>query len=222
MRLNLLLGILAFFLLCFSCISRHLPRIEHDLRSRSAEALESAGIPIRDISFSGRDATLAGSIASEELSRRAEELVSSVYGVRMVDNRLAVTRATPVSEGSAALQLNLDHLVAEKVIGFSAGSDVIVEEGRALLDALVPILSQNNTHAIEIAGHTDSSGNPSANQDLSQRRADAVKRYLVSRGVNSALLTAVGYGSSRPVADNATAEGRQANRRIVFRVNEEK
>jgi len=222
MRLNLLLGILAFFLLCFSCISRQLPRIEHDLRSRSAEALESANIPVRDISFNGRDATLAGSIASEELSRRAEELVSSVYGVRMVDNRLAVTRATPVSEGSAALQLNLDHLVAEKVIGFSAGSDVIVEEGRVLLDALVPILSQNNAHAIEIAGHTDSSGNPSANQDLSQRRADAVKRYLVSCGVNSALLSAVGYGSSRPVANNATAEGRQANRRIVFRVNEEK
>jgi OOP family OmpA-OmpF porin len=222
MRFNLLLGILAFFLLCLSCLSRHFYRIQDDLRSRSSEALAGAGISVANLSFSGRDATLAGPIVSDELRSRAADIVSRVYGVRKVVNQLAVTGSTPVMAGPAELQQNLDRLIAGKIIHFASGSDVIVEDGRALLDQLVPILAKNTSQAIEIGGHTDGIGDPSANQDLSWRRADAVKTYLISRGVNSSLLTAVGYGSSTPVADDGSAAGRQANRRIVFRVKEGK
>jgi len=222
MRFNLLLGILAFFLLCLSCLSRHFYRIQDDLRSRSAEALTSAGISVGNLSFSGRDATLAGPMASDELRSRAADIVSRVYGVRKVVDRLAVAASAPATVTPAALQQDLDRLIAGKVINFATGSDVIVEEGRALLDQLVPILAKNDSQAIEISGHTDGIGDPSANQDLSWRRAEAVKSYLISRGVNPKLLTAVGYGSSRPVTNDGSAAGRQANRRILFRVREEK
>jgi len=69
---------------------------------------------------------------------------------------------------------------------------------------------------ITIEGHTDSLGSDSYNQLLSQRRANSIKAYLVKQGVAEAMLTAQGFGESKPVADNATEEGRQANRRVVF------
>jgi OmpA-OmpF porin, OOP family len=68
---------------------------------------------------------------------------------------------------------------------------------------------------IEIAGHTDSWGDDAANQHLSERRALAVRTYLVSRGA-AGNLVAKGFGGSRPIADNLTADGRYANRRIEF------
>ena len=222
MRFNLLLGILVFFLLCLSCLGRHLYRIQDDLRLRSIEALAGAGISVGSLSFSGRDATLAGPIASNELRSRAADVVSRVYGVRKVVNQPIVTGSATAKPGPAELQRDLDQWIAGKAIHFASGSDVIVDEGRALLDQLVPVLARNSRLSIDICGYTDGAGDPSANQDLSRRRAGAVKSYLVSRGVNANLLTAVGYGSSNPVADNGSATGRQANRRIVFRVREEK
>jgi len=72
-----------------------------------------------------------------------------------------------------------------------------------------------NTEAV-IEGHTDSRGADAYNQDLSRRRAESVKNYLVEKfGVSPARLTAVGYGESKPIADNDTKEGRQKNRRVV-------
>ena len=65
-----------------------------------------------------------------------------------------------------------------------------------------------------VEGHTDSQGSASSNQDLSQRRAEAVRDYLVSRGIAGDRLTAQGFGPSRPIADNGTAEGRANNRRV--------
>lgn len=69
---------------------------------------------------------------------------------------------------------------------------------------------------VEISGHTDNIGSANANQLLSLRRAEAVKNYLVSRGVAANRLTTVGYGFTRPIADNRTEEGRAKNRRIEF------
>ncbi|WP_265468757.1 OmpA family protein [Arenimonas daejeonensis] len=73
--------------------------------------------------------------------------------------------------------------------------------------------------AISIEGHTDSQGADAANQALSQRRAEAVRRVLEDAGLPSARLSASGRGESAPVADNATAEGRARNRRVEIIVN---
>jgi OmpA-OmpF porin, OOP family len=68
-----------------------------------------------------------------------------------------------------------------------------------------------------IEGHTDSNGSAEYNQDLSERRAKAVREYLVSKGVAGSRLTAEGVGETRPIADNTNAEGRAQNRRVVLR-----
>jgi len=72
---------------------------------------------------------------------------------------------------------------------------------------------------VEIQGHTDSIGSAAYNLNLSQRRADAVKAYLISQGVNASTLTAKGYGKTKPISSNETAEGRAQNRRVEFEVS---
>ena len=74
------------------------------------------------------------------------------------------------------------------------------------------------TIKVEVDGHTDNQGLASANLALSQQRAEAVVAYLASKGVSSTRLSAKGFGQTKPVADNATADGRQKNRRIEFTV----
>ena len=81
------------------------------------------------------------------------------------------------------------------------------------LDMIVSIMNEYPDANFTIAGHTDSQGSETYNQGLSERRANAVMSYLIEKGISSSRLTAVGYGESYPVADNATAEGRALNRR---------
>jgi len=71
---------------------------------------------------------------------------------------------------------------------------------------------------VELQGHTDDRGADAYNMDLSQRRAESVRDYLISQGVDASRLTAQGYGESQPVSDNNTAEGRANNRRVVMKV----
>lgn len=84
------------------------------------------------------------------------------------------------------------------------------------LKKVVLVLQQNPTYKIEIAGHTDNIGNKSSNILLSQNRAKAVKEYLVSQKINVDRITFSGYGSSKPIANNETEEGRAKNRRVEF------
>jgi outer membrane protein OmpA-like peptidoglycan-associated protein len=96
---------------------------------------------------------------------------------------------------------------------FASNSSELRAEGRALLDRLAPCWRNGR---FEVAGHTDSSGSGAVNQPLSERRAQAVVAYLVSRGFDASALTARGYGSSRPVGPNTTPEERARNRRVEF------
>lgn len=84
------------------------------------------------------------------------------------------------------------------------------------LSRVARVLNQYPQTNITIAGHTDSTGTAAHNQQLSEKRASNVKNALVGEGVNPARMTAIGYGASKPVADNGTAEGRQMNRRVTI------
>ncbi len=86
------------------------------------------------------------------------------------------------------------------------------------LNRLAEFIKQHPDIKVEIAGHTDNVGSVEYNLELSQKRANAVKEYLISKGVNPAQLIAKGYGESKPVATNATPEGRQQNRRVEFKI----
>jgi OOP family OmpA-OmpF porin len=100
-----------------------------------------------------------------------------------------------------------------KVIEFLADSDLLTPKGRDILKTLLPGLRSSSVQQIEIVGHTDNLGDEDHNRDLSQRRAESIKHYLIMQGISEESMTTQGYGSSLPIADNATVEGRQRNRR---------
>jgi outer membrane protein OmpA-like peptidoglycan-associated protein len=83
-----------------------------------------------------------------------------------------------------------------------------------VLASVGKVLDEFDQTVVEVAGHTDSTGSDAYNQALSERRSSSVAAYLQSQGVNPQRLITIGLGESMPVADNATAEGRQANRRV--------
>jgi outer membrane protein OmpA-like peptidoglycan-associated protein len=106
------------------------------------------------------------------------------------------------------------------IVHFETDRDRILPDSYPLLDNVAMVLNAHaELAAIDVEGHTDNQGDDAHNKDLSQRRAAAVVRYLASRGVAAARLTAVGYGEERPVADNATKAGRAKNRRVEFRLH---
>jgi OmpA-OmpF porin, OOP family len=99
-------------------------------------------------------------------------------------------------------------------VQFATGKATLTPDSFARLDTVVEYMTHRKKARIEISGHTDTTGKKSANKKLSQERADAVRDYLVSKGVEADRVTAVGYGDEKPIAPNDTAEGRQKNRRI--------
>ena len=101
---------------------------------------------------------------------------------------------------------------------FDFDKSVLKPEGKAKLDDLVSKMGGLNLEVIIAVGHTDSVGTNAYNQALSVRRADAVKNYLVEKGVEKNRVYTEGKGETQPVADNKTAEGRAKNRRVEIEV----
>jgi outer membrane protein OmpA-like peptidoglycan-associated protein len=99
-------------------------------------------------------------------------------------------------------------------VQFDTGKATIRPESFPRLDGVVEYLTYKKSARIEISGHTDNVGNPKTNKNLSEKRAQACRDYLVSKGIEGSRVTAVGYGDERPIASNDTEEGRQQNRRI--------
>jgi OmpA-OmpF porin, OOP family len=104
-------------------------------------------------------------------------------------------------------------LVLENV-EFESGKARLIGQSEKRLDVVVEYMTYKKSVRIEIAGHTDNVGDKKANKLLSQKRADAVRAYLISKGIDGARIKAVGYGDTKPAEPNTTPEGRQRNRRI--------
>lgn len=136
----------------------------------------------------------------------------------------------PVTDPLKGLKLDqlgddIDVVVNESTVSFRISSEILFSSGQAdlslaglaVLRRLVPVLN-STSHVIAVVGHTDSvpvrSGRYPSNWELSGSRAGGVVRYLEANGVPSHRLRAVGYADTRPLADNATAEGRASNRRV--------
>lgn len=120
-----------------------------------------------------------------------------------------------VTVSAVAVELN------EQVF-FDSGKATIKTESFALLDEVANTLQiYNQIKKLELAGHTDSQGGAASNLTLSQKRVDSVKAYLVEKGVAPSRLVAVGYGLTKPIADNKTAAGRAKNRRVEIQILEQ-
>jgi outer membrane protein OmpA-like peptidoglycan-associated protein len=113
-----------------------------------------------------------------------------------------------------ATELKTEGRVRLYGINFDSDADTIRGESKPTLDRVVAILNTNADLKITIEGHTDSTATAQHNQELSQRRATAVKQYLATAGIPADRLEAVGLGATKPVATNATPLGRAANRRV--------
>ncbi len=100
---------------------------------------------------------------------------------------------------------------------YDSNSSYIRTEAYPLLDEVASILEKNPEMEVEVQGHTDNTGSATYNQWLSEKRAQKVKDYLVSKGIDSSRLEAKGYGLTQPVASNATEEGRAQNRRVELK-----
>ena len=117
-----------------------------------------------------------------------------------------------------AEQKVIDDALKDRIIEFESGSAILTETVKRILDEMAVALNKVGGKQVKIIGHTDSSGDASRNVILSKERAVAVQDYLVSKNIATDRLSTEGKGSSEPIADNATADGRRKNRRIEFEV----
>lgn len=214
------LGIIGFLLISVLCIYFRIGHIENDLMVRSAEATQKANLPLPGLEFDGRDAILSGMIDSEAIKDKIEQIVAGVYGVRLVHNNLIVTekQKQPVKKDTASdkIQKTLNTLVFNQKVEFANASSVLTRSGKLVLSEIADLIKEHSLRALDIIGHTDNTGEVDRNLILSQKRAESVKRYLVGLGVDASALRTEGRGSSKPVADNTTAIGRNKNRRVEF------
>ena len=102
----------------------------------------------------------------------------------------------------------------DSAVLFRVDSAIIEPAGRRALDKTAQVLQEFPKSAVVVQGHTDATGSEEHNKRLSDRRAGAVKTYLVGRGVGAPRMSAIGYGEGYPVASNETALGREQNRRV--------
>lgn len=104
-------------------------------------------------------------------------------------------------------------------VTFATGQDSLNPNFFQVLDSVAIVLNKYPKTLLDVDGHTDSVGDENSNQALSERRAVTVARYLNSRSVDSRRLQVIGFGETRPVADNASDAGRSANRRVELRIS---
>ena len=102
---------------------------------------------------------------------------------------------------------------------FDFDKSVIKPEAGQILDRLVAFMNENKDKKTALSGHTDSIGTEAYNLKLSDRRWTSVRDYVVKKGVDSGRVSGQGFGESKPIADNKTAEGRSKNRRVEIKVN---
>ncbi len=198
-------------ILVWICTFSAASQIETDLAGQVSEQLSREKISWAGVVAHGQNIELTGNAPHYRARDRAVNVAANVWGVSDVINHIKLLGA----EGTC--QQEFDKYLNRESIQFETGSANLDSSSFTLLERLA-VIARNCSAHIEIAGYTDSMGNDVKNRRLSQKRAQAVRRYILASGVDSNLVTAVGYGESRPIADNNTSEGRQMNRRIEFRV----
>lgn len=200
-----------FLCLGFVCVFTEASNIEDALGTEVIEAVGQQNLFWVSVEARGQNIVLTGAAPDYQAKKQAGEIAIDVQGVTGVTNQIAI-----IGEAGTCQKQIDDYLVDERV-SFKTGKASLSESSYPLLGMLASIARSCNTH-IEIAGHTDSRGDAAVNLKLSQRRADAVRKYLVNSGVNLDWIRAIGYGETQPIADNSTEAGRRANRRIELRV----
>ncbi|MBC7976093.1 MAG: OmpA family protein [Myxococcales bacterium] len=121
--------------------------------------------------------------------------------------------------GPARVVLTASSITIGDKVQFATGSSTILPVSFGLLDEVATMLVDNpQIELLQVEGHTDSTGTAAINRKLSQQRAESVLTYLSTKGVKAARMKARGFGPDKPVADNATDEGKEQNRRVELNI----
>ncbi len=229
---NGLLPLLGLLLLSWFALGPFAHRdIEQQVAHETRQLLAASGMGWAQVAVSGQGVHLSG---AEPAAGDGDKALALARGTRcptwagllacpiVVDGRFEAGVAAPAApvadaQARAACEKSLADIVAGRHIEFATASAVLKPGSAGLLDALAQAAAQC-PGVIRIEGHSDSVGNADRNRALSEARAGAVRAALVSRGVAQARLQALGHGADQPIADNVTARGREANRRIEFHV----
>jgi outer membrane protein OmpA-like peptidoglycan-associated protein len=214
-----LLALVAGIGFCIYCVGHHAPMIQADILGRTKVAFETARLNAGAVSVDGRDVLLRGYKGSPEISADAQAKAYAVWGVRTVRvEEIPLPAAPPPPAAVTQVQTKIDEIIRLKNVEFLTASANLTPMGQATLNDVAAALAKAPDMQVAIAGHTDSQGRADANRALSQARADSVKAYLTAKGIAAARMTTKGFGDTKPIASNDTAEGRQRNRRIEFSV----
>lgn len=139
----------------------------------------------------------------------AEQEARAAADKRAADSQAALAKLAAVKDEARGMVITLSGSVL-----FASNRATLLPDAKTRLGLVADVLLTNKERKLTVEGHTDSQGSVDHNLDLSQRRADAVRSYLVERGYQGDLIIAHGLGEGTPVADNASAEGRANNRRV--------
>jgi len=219
MKLNAMaaVGIAAAVLLGNACATKKYVRNRVNeratpLESRTGELEETSRRNTQDIGKLGHDIEDVRQ-RTDRAQQQADRAASSA--------EQANTRVTGVEQTVSDLRTNLDKFTVQKTvtIQFKAGKSDLLPEATASLDELASQIKDRNGFLLEIEGFASAEGKPDLNERLSQARSEAVKRYMAEQhSIPLFRMSILGFGVSRPVADNETKEGREQNRRVEVRL----
>ena len=196
---------------------------ESRARAKQAEQAKTAVVDQMNASQTAtvRTTSAALTAANQQLASQGQQLTNERERREAADKRAAqaaadLARIATVKQEPRGMVITL----SGSVLFASAKADLLPDAQAKLGDVAKALSEQDPDAKIVVEGHTDSQGAAAFNQDLSQRRAESVRGYLVSHGIASDRVTAQGFGPTRSVADNGTAEGRANNRRVEIVVQQ--
>ncbi len=199
--------------LCYLSSLEEGKRKEKNLKAE--EAYKALFLKIKQEEMDKQEAARVAALAAEKERKEAEaraerERLAEVERLRLQE----LERLAKLEEEKIEKALSL----AQESIAFNSGSATLTQGSYKALDAVAQLMKENAEISLSLSGYTDSSGNAESNLRLSKERAGAVKRYLVSQGIDEGRLRAQGFGIANPRADNNTAEGRALNRRVEMEI----
>jgi len=186
------------------------------------------------IEYADKKLIVDGNIADESIKKSIADKLSNLENIDFdnsikidtpkVEVKPAVAEKAQEKEdkpSNAMVQKELNDLLKIKKVEFKFSSSELTSKGKKTIDEVFNVLTKYIDINVDVEGHTDSIGSKEKNRVLSQKRADSIKSYLVSKGIKADRLNPIGYGESKPLVKNNSKTNRQINRRVEFKVKGE-